>query len=364
MATTAYLGLELLDVGQKEKEASINQNSNLIEQKSLRFLGNLASDPSTTNVPKGSTYFNTTTSVLKVLDGANAWVTVGGGGGGGGETGTVTISAAAGADGLVFTNASKIKLRGSGSNTADATYFQSDVTNGVTSVCARGNGTGGSELLAFNSSDLVNNNGIGIWVNSSGSGLINFSNGTGTLKPMYLGMYSGGRQAAITINTDLNADFSGNLKMTGAGKTFTGDFSNATAANRNHIMTSITDGATRLSIVPNGAGTVGTINLENSSSLTNGGLMTIGANATEAFITSGVRGTGTALPIIVYSANSTKAIEVSTTGVVSIPSLPVYLGEAVDDPSPTNRAAGSTYYNTTTSKLKVLLSTGVFVNVA
>lgn len=73
MATTAYLGLGLLDVGQKEKEATINQNSTLIDERSLRFLGDLASDPPTTSVPKGSTYYNTATSKLKVLRANNTW---------------------------------------------------------------------------------------------------------------------------------------------------------------------------------------------------------------------------------------------------------------------------------------------------
>jgi hypothetical protein len=74
MAKTLYLQLDYLEVGQKEKETTINANMNLIDSKALRFLGDLAADPPTTGVPAGSTYYNTTTSVVRLLRGNNTWV--------------------------------------------------------------------------------------------------------------------------------------------------------------------------------------------------------------------------------------------------------------------------------------------------
>ena len=73
MSTTPYLLLTLLDVGQKEKEATINTNFTLIDEKVPRFLGDLASDPSVSGLPKGSTYYNTATTKLKVLRQNNTW---------------------------------------------------------------------------------------------------------------------------------------------------------------------------------------------------------------------------------------------------------------------------------------------------
>ena len=67
MAKTAYLELDLLDVGQREKEATINSALTKVDQKSLRFLGEAALDPATASIPLGSTYYNTTDSKLKVL---------------------------------------------------------------------------------------------------------------------------------------------------------------------------------------------------------------------------------------------------------------------------------------------------------
>jgi hypothetical protein len=67
MSTTSYLQLPLLDVGQREKEATINEAFTEIDTKSLRFLGSAASNPSITGIPLGSTYFNTADAKLKVL---------------------------------------------------------------------------------------------------------------------------------------------------------------------------------------------------------------------------------------------------------------------------------------------------------
>ena len=76
MAQTSYLQLDLLEVGQKEKETTINGNMTKLDQKVPRYLGDLASDPVTTGVPAGSTYFNTGTSKLRVLRANNTWAYV------------------------------------------------------------------------------------------------------------------------------------------------------------------------------------------------------------------------------------------------------------------------------------------------
>lgn len=76
MATTANLTLTLLEVGQKEKEVTINDNMTAIDTKVLRYLGEATSDPVTTGVPYGSTYYNTSTSKLKVLKTNGSWANV------------------------------------------------------------------------------------------------------------------------------------------------------------------------------------------------------------------------------------------------------------------------------------------------
>lgn len=76
MAYTQNLQLTLLEVGQKEKEATINTNLNMIDSKVIRYLGEAGSDPSTSGVAFGSTYFNTVSSKLKVLKSDASWVNV------------------------------------------------------------------------------------------------------------------------------------------------------------------------------------------------------------------------------------------------------------------------------------------------
>lgn len=67
MATTSQYNLTLLEIGQKEKESTINQNMTELSNRIPRFLGRLAANPSEAGVPLGSTYFNTATSKLVVL---------------------------------------------------------------------------------------------------------------------------------------------------------------------------------------------------------------------------------------------------------------------------------------------------------
>lgn len=67
MATTPNYALTLLEVGQKEKEVTINENFTLLDAVP-KYLGDLASDPTVlTTIPLGSTYYNTTSSKLRVL---------------------------------------------------------------------------------------------------------------------------------------------------------------------------------------------------------------------------------------------------------------------------------------------------------
>lgn len=74
---TANLQLTLLEVGQKEKEVTINTNFASIDAKVIRYLGEFASDPNTSGIVPGCTYFNTSSSKLKVLKTDFTWVNAG-----------------------------------------------------------------------------------------------------------------------------------------------------------------------------------------------------------------------------------------------------------------------------------------------
>lgn len=74
MAVTTNLNLTLLEVGQKEKEVTINTNMSLIDAAVPKFLGQFASDPSPTGKVVGSTYWNTGSTKLRVLIDSTTWV--------------------------------------------------------------------------------------------------------------------------------------------------------------------------------------------------------------------------------------------------------------------------------------------------
>lgn len=76
MTQTANFQLSLLEIGQKDKEVTINTNFSTIDTKSLKYLGELAVDPASTGIAHGSTYYSTTASKLKVLKTNGTWANV------------------------------------------------------------------------------------------------------------------------------------------------------------------------------------------------------------------------------------------------------------------------------------------------
>ena len=77
MATTPNIGLTLLEVGQKEKEATINDALTKIDaavKGHAAYLGDLAADPAPTAALVGARYFNTTSNVFRTLRNATTWV--------------------------------------------------------------------------------------------------------------------------------------------------------------------------------------------------------------------------------------------------------------------------------------------------
>lgn len=77
MATTSNLGLTKLEIGQKEKEATINENYDKIDAavgQRGRYLGDLATDPTPSAALVGARYFNTTSNAFRTLRNATTWV--------------------------------------------------------------------------------------------------------------------------------------------------------------------------------------------------------------------------------------------------------------------------------------------------
>ena len=100
---------------------------------------------------------------------------------------------------------------------------------------------------------------------------------------------------------------SGNLTFTGTGNRITGDFSNATPANRVAFQTSTANSNTGLVVLPNGTATTTNIILYNNSDPANTSGLQMANLSTESTIRSLITGTGTYLPITFYTGGSERA---------------------------------------------------------
>lgn len=101
-----------------------------------------------------------------------------------------------------------------------------------------------------------------------------------------------------------NPQVFGNLQFSSSGARITGDFSNATVANRVSFQTSTTDGATQINVLPNGTGTTAGLVFRNSSNTVDGGQFLVRVLSTEAQLSSTTYGTGTYLPMTFYTGGS------------------------------------------------------------
>jgi len=134
------------------------------------------------------------------------------------------------------------------------------------------------------------------------------STGVGTINNMSVGATTASTGSFTSI-TD-----SGNLTFTGTGNRITGDFSNATFANRVAFQTSTTNGNTLVAAIPNGTSTTSGLWAFNNSDLTNAGRARITAGSTEISFTSDYNGTGTYLPMTFSTGGGEKVRIVGGTG--------------------------------------------------
>jgi hypothetical protein len=92
---------------------------------------------------------------------------------------------------------------------------------------------------------------------------------------------------------------SGNLTFTGTGNRITGDFSNATIANRVAFQNSIVNAGTVITALPNGTATSSSLNLFNNSDPTNAARAFFVGGASAVTVGSTITGTGTLLPLVI-----------------------------------------------------------------
>jgi hypothetical protein len=130
---------------------------------------------------------------------------------------------------------------------------------------------------------------------------------------------TGGSVSGVT-----SVSTSGNLTFTGTGNRITGLMDGVTIANILAFQTSTTDGGTRLSIVSNGTGTASSLDVYGISDPTNAASLRMRTSAADASIRSDITGTGTYLPLTMFTGGSER-LRIDTSGNVGIgTSSPAY----------------------------------------
>jgi len=128
--------------------------------------------------------------------------------------------------------------------------------------------------------------------------------------------------AGVTVDgvvlKDNGASLGGNLTFTGTGNRITGDFSNATVANRVTFQTSTANASTVVAAMPNGTGTASAFRAYSNSTPDNtsiAGLTVV--DTLDARFASDRTGTGTYLPMTFFTGGSER-MRIDTSGNVGI----------------------------------------------
>lgn len=219
---------------------------------------------------------------------------------------------------LNFT-AAGARIRGDFSNAtlANRVMFQTSTANSLTSIGVIPNGTSAQSQIVLESDSAVTNGSIAQFINVGGSDvrIVSGIRGTGTYLPMTF--HTGGSER-------MRIDTSGNINIPTLGARITGDFSNATVANRVMFQSSTVNGVTAISALPNGTSTAAVFRAYGTSDPANSANTVVGIDSTRSYIESQITGTGTYLPMT-FGTGGSERMRVTTAGDVGIgTSVPGY----------------------------------------
>ena len=192
-----------------------------------------------------------------------------------------------------------------------------------------GTTTGTGVLTAFGN----NTNSAGGLPVLDGSGFLAVAQGgtaTGTAGIGAFNNITGYTASGATGTTSTNLVFStsptittlttsGNVTATGTAARFLADFDNATVNSRFSFQTSTTNGLTGIYALPNGTATGAAWQATNNSDPTNASKIMITTNAsTDVQLVSGINGTGTYLPLSIYTSGGVSAQFSTTKGLLTL----------------------------------------------
>jgi hypothetical protein len=246
-----------------------------------RYLGAKTADPTVDNdgnaLVTGALYYRTTTPVgMKVYDGAQ-W-----------------IEASAAQQSLLVTyefvaTSGQTTFSGTDANGATLSYVANSISVSLNGVTLRP----GDDYTATNGTSVVLN--VAAALNDD-------------LMVIAFAVFNVANAVAKTGDTMTGAlNLQANLVFDGNARRITGDFSNATVANRVMFQTSTANSATIVEFLPSGSGTVSGVNFGSSSDLANTSILSVSSLSTDARFNAGARGTGTNLPMTFYTGGSETA---------------------------------------------------------
>jgi hypothetical protein len=143
----------------------------------------------------------------------------------------------------------------------------------------------------------------GVVTNLTGTASININGTVGATTP--------------AAGTFTSLSDSGNLTFTGTGNRITGDFSNVTFASRVMFQTSTTNQQTLVNAIPSGTNNTAEFRVFNNSDPTNAGATRMLVTSTESRFASDISGTGTYLPLTMFTGGSER-LRIDTSGNVGI----------------------------------------------
>lgn len=148
-------------------------------------------------------------------------------------------------------------------------------------------------------------------VDSDEMGFLNSVAGAFSLVRMTFGDFKTWLSGLFVSRTAAVVD--GNLNFSGTGRRITGDFSNATVANRLMFQTSTANADTTFSVLPSGTSTTSRVNLYNASSPENASRLTFAVSAGAGIINSTKDGSGTSLPLT-FLIGDVERLRIDTSG--------------------------------------------------
>ena len=171
--------------------------------------------------------------------------------------------------------------------------------------------------------------------------------------------------ANVTTANTVSLTVTGNQTFQGSQNRIRGDFSNTTVANRVAFQTTTTDGNTNVGVIPNGASTTTAVTAYNSTDPDNAAFVSMGVSTVlgEARITAGITGTGSYVPLTVYTGG-VQSIYLATDGKIgfgsSVPTVSlevdgtdaVLIAKGNTAQQPVSPATGMIRYNSQTNQFE------------